>query len=102
MRRGCGGLSRKRVLKAAVADLLPREILDRRKHGFGLPLGRWFAADLAPWVDSLLCSSQSRVRSHLQAEAVDAYVADHQRSRAHGHGIWALLTLELFLRREGW
>lgn len=96
------GLSRKRVLKAAVADLLPRDILNRRKHGFGLPLDRWFADDLAPWVQSLLCSDRSRVRLHLDGAAVEAYVADHQRTRAHGHGIWALLTLELFLRREGW
>ena len=96
------GLSRKRVLKAAVADLLPREILNRRKHGFGLPLDRWFAADLAPWVEALLCSDRSRVRAHLDGAAVADYVADHQRTRAHGHGIWALLTLELFLRREGW
>ncbi len=96
------GLSRKRVLKAAVADLLPREILNRRKHGFGLPLDRWFADDLAPWVASLLCSEDSRVHTHLNRAAVRDYVADHQRSRAHGHGIWALLTLELFLRREGW
>jgi len=96
------GFSRKRVLKAAVADLLPREVLNRRKHGFGLPLDRWFAADLAPWVEAMLCSDRSRVRAHLHGPAVDAYVADHQRTRAHGHGIWALLTLELFLRREGW
>lgn len=96
------GLSRKRVLKAAVADLLPPEILNRRKRGFGLPIGRWFNAELAGWVDSLLCSSRSRVRSHLDGAAVDDYIADHRRTQAHGHGIWTLVTLELFLRREGW
>ncbi len=36
------GLSLKRVLKRSVADLLPPEILNRRKRGFGVPLDRWF------------------------------------------------------------
>ena len=96
------GFDRKRVLKAAVADLLPGALLNRRKRGFGVPVGKWFQEDLAPWVDDLLCSSSSRCRHHLDAAAIDAYVADHRRSGTHGHGLWALVALETFLRREGW
>ena len=48
------GLSLKRVLKRAVADLLPDEILGRRKHGFGVPLDRWFREDLAPYTAAVL------------------------------------------------
>ena len=44
------GLSLKRVLKKAVADLLPPEILGRGKRGFGVPLDRWFREDLRSYV----------------------------------------------------
>ena len=97
------GLSLKRVLRAAVADLLPREILDRPKRGFGVPLDRWFRTDLAGYVSSMLGARDSRVREHLAAPAIDALLAEHQAAAAnHGDAIWSLLTLEIFLRRHGW
>jgi asparagine synthase (glutamine-hydrolysing) len=93
----------KRVLKEAVSDLLPAEILGRGKRGFGVPLDRWFRTDLAPYVRSMLGSNGSRVRAHLVPEPIDGLLAEHASgARNHGPGIWALLTLEAFLRREGW
>ena len=44
------GLSLKRVLRAAVADIVPQEILQRPKRGFGVPLDRWFREDLRSYV----------------------------------------------------
>jgi asparagine synthase (glutamine-hydrolysing) len=97
------GLSRKRVLKAAVADLLPPDILRRRKRGFGVPLDRWFRTDLASYLDAMIGTPSARVRSHLAAEPLDRLLTEHREGVAnHGHPLWALLTLEVFLRREGW
>jgi asparagine synthase (glutamine-hydrolysing) len=97
------GLSLKRVLKRAVADLLPPNIVSRRKRGFGVPLRRWFQTDLQPFVESRLGGPESRVRSHLAAAEVDRLLEEHRAgTRDHGHALWALLTLEVFLRREGW
>jgi asparagine synthase (glutamine-hydrolysing) len=97
------GLSLKRVLKEAVKDLLPREILHRPKRGFGVPLDRWFREDLARYVASTLGAPDARVKAHLAAQAVDQLVAEHQsHERNHGHALWTLLTLEVFLRREEW
>lgn len=97
------GLALKRVLRAAVADLLPREILRRPKRGFGVPLDRWFREDLASYVRGMLCGSGSRVRAYLAASVIDQIVREHQAGTAsHGDSIWSLLTLEIFLRREGW
>lgn len=96
-------MSLKRVLKAAVRDLIPEEIIDRPKRGFGVPLDRWFRGDLRAYVDGTLGTSQSRVKRHLAPEAVDRILAEHHGgSRNHGHALWTLLTLEVFLRREGW
>jgi asparagine synthase (glutamine-hydrolysing) len=97
------GLSLKRVLKAAVEDLLPPEILKRGKRGFGVPLDRWFREDLRSYVDSTLGAPDAHVKGHLVPGAVDRMLAEHaSRRRNHGHALWALLTLEVFLRREGW
>jgi len=96
------GLVLKRVLKAAVRDLLPPSVLNRRKRGFGVPLDRWFRTDLRPFVEAQLLSPRSRVQSHCNPEAVRALLGQHQAGANLGHALWSLLTLEVFLRREGW
>ena len=97
------GFDRKRILKAAVADLLPSQIIRRRKRGFGVPLDRWFREDLASYVTAMLGSPQARVRDHLVPAVIDRILAEHSsRAADHGQALWLLLTLEVFLRREGW
>ena len=96
------GLSLKRVLKHAVSDLLPTEILDRPKRGFGVPLDRWFRQDLNDYAQTKLGAGAS-VRKYLRPDALDALLYEHRTGAAsHGHALWTLLTLELFLRRQGW
>jgi asparagine synthase (glutamine-hydrolysing) len=97
------GFDLKRVLKRAVAGLLPEEIVNRRKRGFGVPLDRWFREDLAPYVTGTLGAPDARVRAHLRGAGVDDLLAEHASGRVdHGHRLWTLLTLEVFLRRQGW
>jgi asparagine synthase (glutamine-hydrolysing) len=84
-------------------DVLPPEILHRRKHGFGLPLDRWFRSELRPYLQGMLGSAGGSVRNLVEPQALDAMVAEHMAGSAnHGHALWSLLTLEVFLRREGW
>jgi asparagine synthase (glutamine-hydrolysing) len=93
----------KRVLKAAAADLLPSEIVQRRKKGFGVPLDRWFRGDLRSYLKSTVGASDARLRGHLRSAAIDELIAEHDAGRRdHGHALWTLLTLEVFLRREDW
>ncbi len=96
------GLSLKRVLKAAVRDLLPPSILHRRKRGFGVPLDRWFRSDLRSYVEGMLCGPDARIAHHCKGDSVRDLVARHQAGTNLGHAVWTLLTLEVFLRREGW
>ena len=97
------GMSLKRVLRAAVADIVPQEILQRPKRGFGVPLDRWFREDLRSYVGSTLGARDARVKEHLVPDAVDRMIGEHDaRVRDHGEALWTLLSLEVFLRREGW
>jgi asparagine synthase (glutamine-hydrolysing) len=97
------GLSLKRVLKAAVEDLVPEEVLRRPKKGFGVPLDRWFREDLRDYVAGSLGAPGASVKRHLVPESVDTLLAEHWAgARNHGQVLWTLLTLEVFLAREGW
>lgn len=97
------GVVGKRVLKLALEDLLPREILHRRKHGFGAPLDRWFRSDLGDYLEAVLGSPAAKLRGHVDPAGLDRLWAEHQSGNAnHGDALWTLLTLEVFLRREGW
>lgn len=90
------------MLKRAVSDLLPEDILRRPKRGFGVPLDRWFREDLEGYTQSML-GPGARVRGHVRPEALDALLAEHSSGAgSHGHALWTLLTLEIFLRRHGW
>ncbi|HWC85572.1 MAG TPA: asparagine synthase (glutamine-hydrolyzing), partial [Solirubrobacteraceae bacterium] len=96
------GLRLKYLLRRAFAAEIPEPILTRRKQGFAIPLDRWFRTDLHSYADSML-GPGARVREHLNPGAIDEVLASHQSGRRnYGNGIWALLTLELFLRRENW
>lgn len=97
------GWTLKRVLKAAVGDLLPPEITNRAKRGFGVPLDRWFREDLRTYLGSTLGAPDARVSGHLDTKAVSRMIAEHHSGRRnHGHALWTLLTLEVFLRSEDW
>jgi asparagine synthase (glutamine-hydrolysing) len=96
------GLSLKRVLKHAVKDDMPEGIINRRKRGFGVPLDRWFRTDLEAYTRDAL-GPGARLRGHVNGEELDALLAEHAgRTANHGHALWTLLTLELFLRRHDW
>lgn len=93
------GRDTKRVFKQAFADLLPPEIAARkRKMGFGVPLGAWFRRDLRDYLADHL-STGARLYDWLDRAAVGRILDEHQRgARDHGHKLWALLTLEIWLR----
>jgi len=95
-------LDLKRVLKASMRGMVPDEVLDRPKKGFGVPLDAWFRGDLRSYMRSTLGAGAS-VRAHLAPSALDRILDEHERGLAdHGHALWTFLTLELFLRRHGW
>jgi asparagine synthase (glutamine-hydrolysing) len=100
MRFGKGKL----LLRRAMREILPPSILARGKMGFGAPLGAWFRSDLQGLVRERLLEQTSPIYEYLEREAVEAVIARHGTARADlSAQIWALLTLESWLRQEkGW
>ncbi len=88
----------KYILKRAARGLLPEHIIHRKKHGFGVPLGAWLRADIAP-VREILLSREVRERGLLNMGAVEGIINDHANGRRdNGHRLWTLLTLEWWYR----
>jgi asparagine synthase (glutamine-hydrolysing) len=89
----------KGLLRAALADALPPEILNRRKHGFTVPLARWFRGDLDAFARDILLGTQARQRGLFDPAALERLLAGHRRMPSSGDLIYCLLVLELWCRR---
>jgi asparagine synthase (glutamine-hydrolysing) len=90
----------KHLLRRAASRWLPREVLDKPKKGFGIPLGRWFRGPLAPLAGDLFASRAFRERGLLQPAAASHYLDQHLRGHAdYGEVLWLMISLELWARR---
>ena len=93
------GSRKKRILKEAARGTLPDEIIDRKKHGFGIPLGAWLRRDMEP-LREILLSRRARERGLLEMSVVERLIAEHESgARDHNRQLWALLTLEEWHRQ---
>ena len=89
----------KHVMKGAVSKLLPEDLLERRKRGFGTPMGAWLKGDLSPLVRDLLSAEAIRARGIFSADEVAKLTADHEANRLDGTDkLLALLNLEIWAR----
>jgi asparagine synthase (glutamine-hydrolysing) len=88
------GSTTKHILKESARGLLPDNIIDRKKHGFGVPLGAWLRKDIEP-VRDILLSPTARQRGLLNITVVERLINEHaEGKRDHNRQLWTLLTLE--------
>jgi len=93
------GLGGKCILKAAVADLLPKDITHRKKMGFPTPWAYWLAGPQLEDLERMLGEPRTVARKLFRPEAIKRLFAEHRSgTRDHGNRIWRLLNLELWLR----
>jgi asparagine synthase (glutamine-hydrolysing) len=98
------GLRRvKPLLRRSLAPLLPKEIWNRRKHGFGVPVGRWFRdGELRTVFEDEVLAPGALSADVLDPAAVRRLWDEHQGGAVeHGHRLWPILTFERWLRSFG-
>jgi asparagine synthase (glutamine-hydrolysing) len=89
----------KSLLKRALADLLPPDILHRPKRGFGAPMGAWMQGALAPLLSNALSAAAIERRGVLRAQPVQRLIAAHRANRIDGTDrLLALLAFEIWCR----
>ncbi len=86
------------LLKAAVADWLPAELIHRPKMGFGVPLAEWLRTDLRELSWDVLTDRTARSRGFFDPAAVTRLLREHAAGQDHGCRIWALVQFELWHR----
>jgi asparagine synthase (glutamine-hydrolysing) len=98
--RKIAGRTTKVLLRAIAKQLMPAELVDRPKMGFGVPIGQWFRGQLGDRFEELVLASDAASRDHLDPTAAAALLRDHRAGRAdHDHRLWLLLMFELWGRR---
>ena len=90
-------LVKKYLLKKAMAGSIPAEILNRRKMGFGMPVGRWLRGELNGMLRDTVLSKKALGRGYFIPAEVMRLVDEHSEGKKdYSHQLWALLMLELW------
>jgi asparagine synthase (glutamine-hydrolysing) len=94
------GTETKQLLKRVARELIPAEILDRPKQGFGIPLEQWINQQLRDQIRETLREPRTRQRGYVNSDYVDLLLDEHQKGRRdHSFPLWSLLILELWHRQ---
>jgi asparagine synthase (glutamine-hydrolysing) len=89
----------KALFKRAMEPYLPREVIYRKKMGFGMPIDEWLRAELKPLAYDTLLSQPARERGVMRPDYVRGLLDEHCSGRRNHHTrLWALLMLELWFR----
>jgi asparagine synthase (glutamine-hydrolysing) len=96
------GLTRKYVLKRALENVLPKEVVWRKKAGFGAPIRSWLRGPLRPLVDELLSEETVKKRSLFRPSEVKRVVETNFSGREdYNLQVFQLLGLELWHQAFG-
>src|SRR5882762_3922474 len=93
------GVETKHLFKRAIAGLVPPEILNRPKQGFGVPIEQWINQQLRERVHETLTESRTTARGYIEKDYINVLLDEHERGRRdHARELWSLFVLELWHR----
>jgi asparagine synthase (glutamine-hydrolysing) len=92
----------KLILKDIAREVLPRQIINRKKTGFAVPLRRWILNELADWVDDFLSEEKVRSRGIFNPKNVSQIISMNRRGLVDSsYTIFSLICIELWFREFG-
>lgn len=95
------GMTRKYLLRRALAGRLPDEIINRPKKGFGMPVSRWLRQELRELMMDLLAGDRLRGQGIFSPAYVEQLVEDHLALRQDNRKLlWALVVFQLWHDRH--
>ena len=93
------GWRTKAVLREALRDLVPGQILKRRKMGFPVPVGRWLRGPFWPIVQEFVLGPRALRRGFFEPAVLQRLAQEHRTGEAdHGDRLWLLVNLEIWQR----
>ncbi|MGC2697697.1 MAG: asparagine synthase (glutamine-hydrolyzing) [Candidatus Angelobacter sp.] len=92
-------MTTKWITRQALRNVLPREVLDKKKMGFNPPLPQWINGELKPVIRQFLSPKAVERRGIFRPETVQTLLRDHEEHRRdNALKIWALLMIEVWQR----
>ncbi len=89
----------KYIFKEAMRPMLPADIINRRKHGFGVPIGEWFKSDLKGYATEVFQDQKTKQRGYFNTEFIQSMLDEHQKGiQDYSPQLWSLLIFELWCR----
>ena len=88
------------ILRELLKRYVPRELVDRPKAGFAIPIAQWLRGPLKPWAEDLLSGSHLKQEGLLNTAAVSQTWREHQAGHNWSARMWAVLMLESWLRES--
>lgn len=89
------------VLRALLQRYVPRELVERPKKGFSVPIAKWLRSDLRPWATELLDAQRLRREGYLNPELIQRRWQQHLRGDANwSTQLWNVLSFQAWL--EHW
>ncbi len=87
------------LLRRLLDRYVPRELVDRPKMGFGIPLDAWLRGPLRDWAESLLAEDRLRREGFLAPEPIRSTWNSHVAGRASlGYRLWSVLMFQAWLQ----
>ena len=94
------GFETKHIFKRAVRGLVPNEILDKPKQGFGVPIQEWINQQLRSQIRDTLTAERTVNRGLFESSYIKVLLDEHERKRRdHSASLWTLFMLEMWHRK---
>lgn len=94
------GFQTKKILKTIAAKFIPHEIINRKKHGFNVPVDAWFRKKGKGLLMDILLPGRLISEGLLQKKYISKIINEHiKRVSNHGRRLWSLLVLEMWMEQ---
>ena len=94
------GMISKYILREAYKEMLPKNIVSGRKHGFGIPLYDWFNGELGAYFKNNLLDTVPACAKYLDLEYVkELYLEQSAGKYDRSRELWLILQFELWLKK---
>ena len=94
------GTTGKWILRQVLYRRVPKEVVERPKMGFSIPIDRWLRGPLRPWAERLLAEDEIRRGGLLDPEPIGRAWRDLQTGRRQtGMALWAVIMFQAWSTR---
>lgn len=93
--------NKKRILKNILYKHVPKELVDRPKFGFGVPIGEWLREELNEWANDLLNEQYIKRQGIFDYKSINRYWKQHEKNCAkHDTLIWSILMFQTWYQEH--